>query len=131
MKFNRRLAAILALVVSLLYFLVKGVVYYTLGSPIPLIFIMLVLVLLIVSAKRTELAFRRALTFWVVLLIIWSGLRLLLLAADEFIKPVPEAHVYYALKDGLIWSVLFLVSGILLLFNKRVVTETVMKKLKH
>jgi len=131
MIFNRRLAAILALMVSLLYFLVKGVVYFTLGSPIPLMLIMLVLVLLIVSAKRTELAFRHSLTFWIVLLLIWSGLRLLLLAADEFIKPVPEAHVYYGLKDGLIWSLLFLVSGILLLFNKRVVTETVMKKLKH
>ncbi|MEC7753376.1 MULTISPECIES: hypothetical protein [unclassified Roseivirga] len=105
----------LALLLTLLFFAYRGVTYAWLGSWLPLALVALVIFLLFFSLQKSAKGFGRALRFWAVLLIIWSSIRLLLSTVNQFLKPVPEAHIAEQLGFlGALTSLLFLFSGIIL-----------------
>lgn len=57
---------------SLLYFLVKGVRYFIIGSFVPLLLIVVVILVLGLTYRGRRRWFHRALKYWAVLLILWA-----------------------------------------------------------
>lgn len=118
-KLNQHRLFSLLLGLSLLYFVYKGLVYFFLGSYIPLLVIALILGLLFYGLKKSPAAFRRTIGFWCVLLLLWSSVRLLLGIVNQFVKPIPEAHVSGQLGiTGTILSLAFLVTAVVLWRSK-------------
>ncbi|MTI22698.1 hypothetical protein E1176_16820 [Fulvivirga sp. RKSG066] len=114
----------LALGATLLFFLYKGLIYLIIGSYIPLIVIASILMLFVLSSRKSEKAFKNTISFWTILVLIWSVVRLLLSLVNQFVKPVPESHVAEQFGiSGLILSLLFLSGAIYLLRNKKKVFE--------
>lgn len=112
----------LVLGLTLLYFLYKGLSYAFIGSYIPLLLVVVILCLFVFSSYKSEKAFRRAISLWAILVIIWSCVRLLLTLVNQFLKPIPEAHVDGQLGIfGSLFSLLFLIGGIYLLRLKKIV----------
>lgn len=105
---------------TLLYFLYKGLSYVVIGSYVPLLLIVVVLSLFVFSSYTSEKAFRRTISLWAILIMIWSCVRLLLTLVNQFLKPIPEGHVDGQLGIlGALLSLLFLVGGIYLLRHKK------------
>ena len=81
------------LVISLLFFLIKGINYLFIGSIIPIIIALFLLFIIVISFRSSEKKFRRAIRFWAILLIIWASVRVLLGIINAFIKPMHESHI--------------------------------------
>ncbi|MCT8338575.1 hypothetical protein MG296_00785 [Flavobacteriaceae bacterium TK19130] len=105
--------------VSLSFFLYKGILYAAIGSIIPLSLILIVLLLFILSLRKSERATKRTIGLWAILLIIWSSVRIALSVINQFVKPIPEGHVAEQLGImGLIQSLAFLIGALYLWKNK-------------
>ncbi len=105
---------------TLLFFLYKGILYATIGSYVPLALILVILILLMLGLNRSFKAFRQMIGLWSVLIIIWASVRLLLSIMNQFVKPIPEAHVDAQLGlSGVFLSLLFLINGIFLWKHKK------------
>ena len=107
---------------SLLFFLYKGFIYLIIGSYIPIVLISTIVILIILSSRKSEKSFKRIISIWVTLLVVWSSVRLLFSLINQFLKPIPESHVSEQLGiSGLILSLLFLSGAIYLwIYKKRI-----------
>lgn len=109
----------LSLGLTLIFFIYKGVLYALIGSFVPLLVIFTILALILFSLQKSPLAFKRSIGLWSTLIILWSTVRLLLSAANEFVKPIPEGHI-----DGqlgllsVLLSITFLCAGIYMWSNR-------------
>ena len=112
------------LVLSLLYFFYKGVLYAVLGSYVPLISISSILLLFFLSSEKNVKSFNRVTGLWAILIIMWSIVRIVLSLVNQFIKPIPESHVSEQLGIiGLAKSLIFLIGAIYLWKNRTRVFE--------
>lgn len=118
------------LVVTISYFIYSGLLYLSLGSFLPSLFILLILLLFIFAVRSSRSNLSRAVKFWSVLVIIWSVIRLLLFFTDLYLKPIPEAHVHHQLTSGLPLSLIFLVAGICLFIFRKVITDFLFTRYK-
>lgn len=118
------------LFITLGYFLLKGLIYVSLGSFLPLFFILLVLILLVWTLRSTERKFSKTLKFWAILLIVWSAIRLLLFITDLYLKPVPEAHVHHQITKGFPLSLTILILGIYLFVVRKKIADLLFTKYK-
>ncbi|HEY9116269.1 MAG TPA: hypothetical protein VIN11_00505, partial [Roseivirga sp.] len=106
---------IASLGLTLLFFVYKGVLYAALGSFTPLCFIGVFLLLFLYGFKKSIKLFKNSLLAWAILMMLWSGVRLLLSLVNLFVKPIPEAHVSDQLGFlGILLSLLFLIAGVLI-----------------
>ncbi|MEQ9101114.1 MAG: hypothetical protein RIF36_25540 [Imperialibacter sp.] len=106
--------------ITLLFFLYKGISYAAIGSYVPVVFIMAILALFIAGFYKSEKAFIRVLSFWAILVVLWSFVRLLLGIVNQFVKPIPEGHVHGQLgMAGSLLSLAFLFAGVYLLRNRK------------
>ncbi|WP_420576998.1 hypothetical protein [Ekhidna sp.] len=81
-----------ALVVSVLAFLVKGISYLIIGSSIPFLLGMIILVLIVFSLTRRNRFSRRIFRFWGWLLIFW-GISRLAVEIMFMLASVTEEHI--------------------------------------
>ncbi|MBR9845777.1 MAG: hypothetical protein GYB35_06540 [Algicola sp.] len=103
------------LVLSLLFFFYKGVLYLLLGSYIPFILISSMIVLFFLSSEKNVKSFKRVTGLWAILIIMWSIVRIVLSLVNQFIKPISESHVSEQLGIlGLMQSLIFLIGAIYL-----------------
>ncbi|MEM8900210.1 MAG: hypothetical protein AAGC85_18995 [Bacteroidota bacterium] len=106
------------LILSLLFFLRKGVQYAMIGSYVPLVVIILPSVLMaltILQKRKTFLLLSKA---WAIILIIWSVGRLFIASVNLAIPTFDEYHLNNQLGGfGFILSILMLSLGILILRN--------------
>lgn len=84
---------VVMLLLTLGFFLYKGILYASIGSFIPLAFILVMLAAFIYGYKKSLNAFKRVLTLWAVLILLWASARLLLIIVNSFITEIPQAHV--------------------------------------
>ncbi len=102
------------LVVSLLFFIRKGIQYAIIGSYVPLITIVCIL-LLLSWCLRWNKKRRFIIRFWSILLIIWSTVRILLAVANNLLKEISNNHITHQLGImGLLISLVFLLMGVYL-----------------
>jgi hypothetical protein len=112
------------LILSLLFFLYKGISYSLVGSFVPLITIAVIILLIVLSSRKSKKAAKRTIGLWIVLIVLWSIVRIALSLINQFVKPVPESHVAEQLGVlGFMQSVIFLVGAIYLWKNKHRVFE--------
>lgn len=117
--FNQDRLFSLSLSLTLIFFIYKGVLYALIGSFVPLLIILTILALILFSLKKSPKAYKRSVGLWSALIILWSTVRLLLSATNEFIKPIPEGHI-----DGqlgllsVLLSITFLCAGIYMWSNR-------------
>ena len=107
---------VIPLVVTLMFFIVKGIQYAVIGSYVPIAFILVIAFVLYISYKTSAKAFRRMLRFWVFLIILWSVARLFFWVYLEIDTKLTESHLRE--QFGVFQNILtlgMLVSGILLL----------------
>lgn len=108
-----------ALGLSLLFFLYKGFAYLIIGSYLPIALISAIVILFVLSSRKSEKSFKKIISIWAILLIIWSSVRLLLSLVNQFVKPIPESHVSEQLGIlSAMLSLLFLFGAIYLLSYK-------------
>lgn len=102
------------LLVSTLFFLRKGIQYLAIGSYIPLLIIISLIVLLAISVQKRKSFFCFIVKIWATILIIWSVIRLLISIIHITIKPFDGSFHLAQQFNGynLIVSVLMLVVGI-------------------
>jgi len=106
------------LLFSLLLFFLKGIQYALLGSYVPIILSVLVLLLFYMNKKKKK-SLCVLLKVWAVSIIIWSTLRILIAVIDSFNKELMENHLQENLGVlGTIISILFLTIGLFLLKKK-------------
>ncbi len=111
---NRLLIALLML--SVLFFLVKGVRYAIIESYVPIIFISIFIVLFIIAFKNGYKSLRRMLRVWGIFLLIWTGAVIFVEVAFTLTPSMTEAHIreQFNLLQNL-YVALFLFTGIYLL----------------
>lgn len=102
----------ICLSITLIFFLCKGILYALIGSFVPLLFIITILCLFLFSITKSPGAFKRTLTMWSVLLILWSATRLFLSIINKFVKNIPEGHI-----DGQLGLMSVLLSMSFLIFS--------------
>ncbi|MEQ9279534.1 MAG: hypothetical protein RLN83_08545 [Balneola sp.] len=102
----------MCLSITLIFFLCKGILYALIGSFVPLLFIITILCLFLFSITKSPGAFKRTLTMWSVLLILWSATRLFLSIINEFVTHIPEGHI-----DGQLGLMSVLISMSFLVFS--------------
>ncbi len=90
-KSNRWL--IIALLLSFLFFIKKGVQYALVGSYLPLIFVALFLSLILIGTKYKRKIVLIILKLWSIWLIIWSSLRILISIVNYFTNTFDEYHL--------------------------------------
>lgn len=111
----------LCLILTMIFFIYKGVLYALIGSYVPFLFIFTILGLMSFTFNKSSKVFRKIVGLWSVLIILWSAIRLLLSMVNQFVKPIPEGHVDGQL--GLIstlLSMIFLCAGIYMWKNRRI-----------
>lgn len=108
-------------VVSLCYFLVKGIQYLIIGSYVPMLFILFALGLLIWSYNKSGKTHRKALRFWAIVILLWASVRILLWGYLQIDTKFTESHLreQFSLFQNAI-SIIMLVIGI-----------QILKKTKH
>lgn len=113
-RVNKNLS--LSLLLSILFFLRKGIQYWTIGSFIPLLIIIGLIVLLAISIQIGKNSFILIVRIWAFTLIVWSIIRILISIIHITIKPF-DGSFHLAQQFGgytLIFSILMLVLGILI-----------------
>lgn len=115
----------LNLSLTLIFFIYKGMLYALLGSSVPLLIILIIPGLILFSLKKSPRAFKRSIGLWSSLIILWSTVRILLSATNEFVKPIPEGHIDGQLgMMSVLLSMIFLGAGTYMWKNrKRITTE--------
>lgn len=108
----------LILVLSLLFFLRKGIQYAFIGSYFPMSIILVVLTFLVWSKSKSLTYHKRIIRLWSILLIIWSLFRILMTLIIWFFKSINESHIYEQLGIiGFSLSLLMLYFGVYLFRN--------------
>ena len=79
--------------VSLLYFLIKGFKYAFIGSYVPIVFIVMWILILSWSYAQGGKGHRRALRFWVFLILVWAVIRLGLYGYLQIDSSLTESHL--------------------------------------
>lgn len=107
---------LLSLVVSVLFFLAKGIQYVAIGSYVPLVFIFSVLIGFYLSYNKSVKAFGRMTSFWAVLIIVWALVRLIFWIYLEIDNNLTESHLreQFGLWENLL-SIIMLVIGVVLI----------------
>jgi len=118
---NKKLYLLLG--ISMLYFVYKGVTYALIGSYVPLVFIMTVLILFYWSLRSTKKVHRSVIRLWSVLIILWSLVRLTLWIGFNLSSSLRESHMreQFTVSQNTL-SILMLIAGFLIfraLKNKR------------
>lgn len=115
----------MCLSITLIFFLCKGIIYAFIGSFVPLLFIITILSLFLFSITKSPGAFKRTLTMWSVLLILWSATRLFFSIINKFVKHIPEGHIDNQLGlMSVLASMTFLIFSSYMLKNrKRILRE--------
>lgn len=114
----------MCLSITLIFFICKGILYALIGSFVPLLFIITILCLFLFSIIKSPGAFKRTLTMWSVLLILWSATRLFLSIINKFVKHIPEGHI-----DGqlglmsVLLSMTFLIFSFYMLKNRKIILQ--------
>ncbi len=120
---NRLLIALLML--SVLFFIVKGVRYAIIESYVPIIFIASFILLFIIAFKNGYKSLRRMLRVWGVFLLIWAGAVVFVEVAFTLTPSMTEAHIreQFNLLQNL-YVALFLFTGIYLLKQAKHISIT-------
>lgn len=107
------------LMISLLFFMRKGLQYIVIGSYVPMLLIAIIILLMVLSLQKNSIkSFRMIVKIWGILLIIWATVRILLTVINFSMKPLSEYHINYQLGvGGSILSCIGLWIGIHLLIN--------------
>lgn len=106
----------LFLLLSVLFFLRKGIQYSAIGSFIPLLIIIGLILLLAISIQKGKNSFILIVRIWAITLIIWSVIRILISMIHITIKPFDGSfHLAHQFSGyTLIFSILMLALGILM-----------------
>jgi len=117
LKLNKTLS--LTLLVSILFFLKKGIAYAVIGSFVPLWVITSIIVLLALSIQKRKKFFIIILRTWAIVLIIWAITRTLISIIHLTIKPFDGSyHTTQQLgSNSLFLSIVMMVLGILMFRN--------------
>jgi len=89
LKHNRLLTV--ALLLSLLFFIRKGVQYFIIGSNIPLLIIVGLIAVLLIGAQRSIKSTVYIMRIWAVLIILWSLARIFISGVHLTVFPFDEA----------------------------------------
>lgn len=110
----------LLLSASVFYFFAFGLIYAFLGRYLLLGIMAIFTVGFSLGLLRSVKVLKSSILLWGIVLLVWAGLRLLLFAVDLLIKPIPEGHIHQQLGGaGLLFSILFLISGIFLIKKRK------------
>ncbi len=114
-RVNKNLS--LTLLLSILFFLRKGIQYSLIGNVIPLLIIIGFIILLTTSVQKSRTAFILIARIWAIILIILSTIRLLISIIHLTIKPFDNSfHMTHQFSGySIILSILMLILGILML----------------
>jgi cell division protein FtsX len=122
----------LSLAMTLIFFMYKGILYALIGSFVPLLIILTILGLILFSLKKSPKSFKRSIGLWSSLVILWSTVRLLLSATNEFIKPIPEGHIDGQLGSmSVLLSMIFLCAGIYMWKNRKRIMASITPSSSH
>ncbi len=115
----------ICLSITLIFFLCKGILYALIGSFVPLLFIITILCLFLFSITKSPGTFKRTLTMWSTLLMLWSATRLFLSIINKFVKNIPVGHINGQLVlMNVLLSMTFLIFSFSMLKNrKRILQE--------
>ncbi|MDT7831794.1 hypothetical protein RQM59_05345 [Flavobacteriaceae bacterium S356] len=92
---------LIPLIVSLLFFVRKGIQYALIGSYLPLLLSTFFTILLVYAVRKKAVkSFRVTMKIWSILLIIWALVRLLLAIVNVSMKPLSEYHINYQIGIG-------------------------------
>ncbi len=112
------------ILLTLGFFLIKGISYAFIGSYVPLLVIIAILLMIGIGFSKSKKAFFIVIGFWSILIILWALVRLLLSMVNLFVKPIPESHVNEQLGIvGIILSATFLFAGFYLWRFRRVLRD--------
>mgnify|MGYP000722385210 CR=1 FL=1 len=78
---------------SLLFFLIKGIIYALIGSYVPILFILVMIIILSWGFNRCSKVHLSIIRFWGILLIIWGIIRLGLGGYLQFDTNLTESHL--------------------------------------
>lgn len=79
--------------ISILYFLIKGVNYLIIGSYVPILFILAIIILVYFSCHINPKFHRKILRLWAILLIFWALTRLTFWLILEIDTSLTESHI--------------------------------------
>lgn len=113
------------LILSLLYFIKKGILYAFIGSYVPFFLVAIFLSLILISIKYNRKIFFIVLRLWSILIIIWSSVRILLFIMNYFTNTFDEYHLtnQFGIKS-------ISISLIMLLFGVMIIRRSNGKRLK-
>lgn len=116
-KMHKQLSIVLLL--SIFFFLRKGVQYATIGSYAPLLIVIGLMLLLSASAVIGSAAFRFTVRMWAILLLIWSMARISISAIHLSVRPFDDSwHMTHQFSFyELIFSFLILILGVIVFRN--------------
>ena len=120
-RVNKNLS--LTLLLSIVFFLRKGIQYSVIGSIIPLVIIIGFIILLMISVQKKKATFILIARIWAIILVIWSAIRFLISIIHLTIKPFDNSfHMTHQFsRYSIILSILMLTLGVLILrgLNKK------------
>ncbi len=93
-------------------FLIKGIIYWYIGSLVPIMLATMICLLFVIN-RNNHKATKKLIIWWAIVLIIWGIIRLFIGAANYFVKPLTENHLDVQLGlSGIFISVMAIFSGI-------------------
>ncbi|WP_299335063.1 hypothetical protein [uncultured Psychroserpens sp.] len=109
----------IALALSLSLFVFKGIQYAIIGSFVPMIFILSILLLFFFTFKRSIKSALKAIKFWAILLIFWAIARLTIQILFYVTPNITETHIrdQFTLIQNII-SIFVILLGIYLIKNR-------------
>ncbi|MEO1516953.1 MAG: hypothetical protein AAFV95_18160 [Bacteroidota bacterium] len=108
------------LVLSLLFFLRKGIQYAMMNRYLPLCILVVLLLLLLLGIQRSERAFFRLSKIWAILLIFWSIARLFISIVSQVTNTFDEYHLNHQFGlYGVGLSMGMLVIGVMIFRNAK------------
>lgn len=112
----------MALGLSLVFFIRKGIQYALIGSYVPILIILSVIIPLVWGEKQSARIYKRVIRFWSVLLMLWAFFRIFMAIVIWFFKSISESHVTAQFTVfGFILSVLFLIFGCFIFSKSKVI----------
>ncbi|TMM57360.1 hypothetical protein FEE95_12815 [Maribacter algarum] len=109
---------------SVLFFLVKGVTYASIGSYVPILFITIAIIILGWSFTRCNKVHRHIIRFWAILIILWASIRLVLWIVLEIDTTLTESHLRE--QFGIVQNI---ISLLMLLIGIKIIREVKQRKL--
>lgn len=116
---------LIPLILSLLFFIKKGIQYFFIGSYFSIFLVVIFLSLFLISIKYNRKMFFIVLRLWSILIIIWSGLRILIFIMNHFTNTFDEYHLTNEFGINSI-----IISLIMLLFGIMIIRRSNNKRLK-